>query len=358
MFVFKEDHNTSPMSAGLVQKLIESTDIEPFMKVWLINICKDTRTYDVKSTGRGYVYQQCTNVESTSLDKTGNFIMLSGITAKLKELFWPDYNPQQVKKDLKIKQRVNTDYSSKNFNETYDDYGGYGSTTAKPVRKNNTGFKNRRKSKNAVLKLLTGNTTPGNNNNNNKEGYKIIRDNRLKAQIVGLERGGAIHRQIRDVITYSLDVNKSPNIDACVRNLFNKMKSEWNWTPVFPEFNVYNLKSGTASSIDFIAYDRTTKSLCLVEVKTGYEDVFLCGSKPMKNFDLYVKENVVVSNAPLDQAKVQLVTTCIMFLEMYPYVQGVRLWVVWISKDGSKKYPVDAKTYSKMEVNIINSLKM
>jgi hypothetical protein len=344
------------MSSDLVQKLIESTDIQPSMKQWLINICKDPRTYDVKSTGRGYIYQPCTSVETASLNKGGNFIMLSGITAKLKELFWPDYNPQSVKKSLKIKQRVNVDYSSANYNETFDDYGSYGSNTR--VSKKTTGLKNRRRyGSGGVIKLLTGGGGGG-NNTNDKQQYKVVKDNRIKAQIVGLERGGTIHRQIRDVITYSLDVNKSP-VDVCVMDLFNKMKREWNWTPVFPEFNVYNLNSGTASSIDFIAYDRSVNQLCLVEVKTGYEDIFLCGSKPMKNFDLNADgTNITVKNSPLEQAMVQLVTTCIMFLEMYPYVAGVRLWVVWISKDGAKKYPVNSTTYGKMELNIMKHLNM
>jgi hypothetical protein len=89
-------------------------------------------------------------------------------------------------------------------------------------------------------------------------------------------------------------------------------------------------------------------------VKTGYNGKFTKATGPMLCFDnTSTNDNIIVNNSPLEQAILQLVTTAIMFLKMYPYVERINLWVIWMSETEITRYSVDARTYLKYQANLL-----
>src|SRR5687767_797339 len=112
------------------------------------------------------------------------------------------------------------------------------------------------------------------------------------------------------------------------------MKEEWGWVPLKAELPVYELEYGRVTAIDLIVYDTINRRITLVEVKTGYEGYFEKGEKQMKL-------GIRMSNSALNQAKIQLVTTAMMFLKMFPLVPSIKCWVVWLGVEKAvKRFPL------------------
>ena len=178
---------------------------------------------------------------------------------------------------------------------------------------------------------------------------------RNAARIMGLVRGQTIHKELKTYIqalqygSRGLHADQEmciatfkalhPNYHAAVPTIINIMKSKWNWIPVGAEMNVTD--GPWATGIDFLAIDLNDNSLILGELKTGYNDIFQLGTHPMSH-------GLAISNSPLNQAKVQLIASSILFSKMYPLITSYQMIIVHITSDGTKvkQFRVSANDYA------------
>ena len=291
----------------------------------LIIVLSDKRLDYIKNTGQGFLY----------VDDFNNVITLKGITKILRELFWPDFDFSKIKKNKKKNDAPST--------SEHDPLAIVGGKVEKSKKKNKLSFLTR---KDDFIKIY---------NIQNASAAKQINSTRLKnkvflgrgqvrSKLMGMEKGQRWHMQIDEIITFGMkhyEETKGP-IEPAVRAFFETMETDWNWVPIMGELPVYHLKSKKVTAVDLLVYDKILDRIVLVEVKTGYDDCFEKGEKQMK-------KRMGMNNSPLSQAKVQLVATAAMFLDMFP-VDPIACYIVWINTETKiERYWIEPATYQVVE---------
>jgi Holliday junction resolvase-like predicted endonuclease len=160
--------------------------------------------------------------------------------------------------------------------------------------------------------------------------------NRRTAQLLGLARGSLIHRQIAD---YAESVASGRGLQTyyakhdrrthpATQKVLEYLIQDLAWQVVgsnVPVFDPTLHFNRWATEIDLVAIDPSSDTLVLVELKTGYDANFYAATGAMKDARL------MMNNSPLNQAKIQLVATAMLFDALYPTVAdkyGMKLCVV------------------------------
>ena len=88
-----------------------------------------------------------------------------------------------------------------------------------------------------------------------------------------------------------------------------------------------------ATEIDLVALDPVSDCIILIELKTGYDGKFSEATGPMTCSTLQL------NNSPVNQAKVQLVASALLFDALYPRISrtvGLRLVVLHVESAGGQ----------------------
>lgn len=246
--------------------------------------------------------------------KTDQVVIMSGITSLLKDIFWYELNMNKLKKEMNQEKKNN------NNNDI----------TKSGIITSSGKFQSDEEIARMYalqLQLEIARQTPYLDDNEKK-----FRKNPFTAKIMGLEKGERIHDQIKKVTQFGLkgflELQGPDQCEKCVKFLFEKMDNDWSWIPLCSEFIVYDMYHRLATAIDLLVYDKQEKVITLVEIKTGYEGFFEKGTSSMKCGLGWV-------NSPLNQSKVQLIATSILFERLFPYLKDMQLYVVHIPHERS-----------------------
>lgn len=166
---------------------------------------------------------------------------------------------------------------------------------------------------------------------------KVRCANLQTARIVGLERGKLVHRQLGDYIACGAKERRfrerHPIVHPATRAVIAHLH-ERGWELVGADLPVYDpsLRANRwATEIDLVALDPNSNCIILIELKTGYDTNFGEATGPMTCSTLQM------NNSPLNQAKVQLVASALLFTALYPDISrtvGLRLVVLHVESAG------------------------
>lgn len=144
----------------------------------------------------------------------------------------------------------------------------------------------------------------------------------------GTARGTTIHTQLCDSVILSRAEFERTH-PALMRWTVGVMAwlRQQQLRPVFAEYPVTSWALGITTPVDLVCLDKTSGSVVLVELKTGYDDMFERGTGPMRApFTPYLRNSV--KHAAFLQA--WIVTQVLRFEYRLP---GVRALVVHVSGD-------------------------
>lgn len=181
---------------------------------------------------------------------------------------------------------------------------------------------------------------------------------RQTARVMGRHLGTQIHAELADYtskITKRMDVatfnTKHPKGLLSASKRATKHIKALGWKLWFAELPVYDpslSKNRWATEIDLVAYDPANKRVVLIEVKTGYNNkTFSTPSGPMTG-------KMLLNNSPLNQAKVQLVASALLFESLYIppgksiYDYGMYILHVPTSGEPVSAWPVRSTTFKKI----------
>lgn len=279
---------------------------------------------------------------------------LKGITTCLAQKYWPRFNTSKIRTKSKL-------YTLKNSSLTLANRNMNGRRIMLP--------------KASTDNMSTTETTTMNTTSANK--ITMARTNRRKkpsslqaARIIGMYRGTLIHTQLKDYTKlmafgeHGVEDKKHnyqalhsfnkihPKCHPCTVLILKTLRDDWGWIPVAAALPVYDPNHLDtciwATEIDLICVDATNENrLILIEIKTGYDTTFNHGYEPMKN-------GMKLDNSPLNQAKVQLVASSMLFSAKYAQVRNFSLYVVWCSSDSTciNRHVVSPKQYNHI-VNVL-----
>lgn len=109
---------------------------------------------------------------------------------------------------------------------------------------------------------------------------KTKKDNNSKGKSVshsyyGKIRGTIVHKQLHDYLffdkTYFNKIHTSihPWTKRIIEEIIKK-----GWIPLISEFDIFDSKANIGTSVDMICYSKKDSKIILIELKTGYKNVF------------------------------------------------------------------------------------
>lgn len=172
-----------------------------------------------------------------------------------------------------------------------------------------------------------------------KTGRAQKRTTHSRGPDLGRIRGSRIHRELEEFV--KLDMKNFTKLNKCVhpwtKSVLKFVKNN-NWLPVASEFKLFDplLRIGTA--VDLVCVTEPGK-IVLIEIKTGFEEGFFCGSKSMTG-----PLCSVMNDSPANQACLQVLLSMLIVMK-YHKVYNVEAWVVRVrgkpTADPTIRVPLD-----------------
>jgi len=177
-----------------------------------------------------------------------------------------------------------------------------------------------------IKKKITKNPS----NKKKTPGTYRVNDN-VDRRFDGILTGNKVHQQINDFVSLSNFSfrRKNGTIHPWSRVILEKI-FEYKWVPLASEFMVYDEDIGIATKIDLIclSYETGTKCLVFIELKTGYDGIFLLSYGAMaKPFSRY-------GNSYKNQASFQITCGYILAKHKYGFDAPSALCVLNYNKSG------------------------
>jgi hypothetical protein len=94
-------------------------------------------------------------------------------------------------------------------------------------------------------------------------------------QYYGKIRGSIVHTQLHDYLFYNnyFFEKKHKQLHPWSKRILEEIIKK-GWIPIISEFNVFDSKTNIGTSIDMVCYCRSKSKIILIEIKTGYKNVF------------------------------------------------------------------------------------
>jgi hypothetical protein len=153
-----------------------------------------------------------------------------------------------------------------------------------------------------------------------------------KNKFDGIMTGDLVHGQITTY--FNSDFNRFKKIHPVIHEWTKRILSsltEWDWIPIVSEFPCFNRIIGVASRTDFICAGKHGK-IIFIELKTGYDDTFLCSSGKMNLMPSW-------GDCPKNQAMLQCTFSMLMTTEEHLEIRDkCECWVIRVGDTGTDRY--------------------
>lgn len=174
--------------------------------------------------------------------------------------------------------------------------------------------------------------------------YTIGRTMDVRSPTEGRRRGTEFHEELKEYTLkrhssdaeyerYTNDCKKNPLLDITYMAL--KYLGWSDLVPIFAELCVGSKEDELATAIDLVCTNKKNE-VCLVEVKSGFSDVFEDGRLPM-NW-LVNRKGHQILDSPLNQASVQLAVSSVLFERTFS-IPVDKHYVLNVSAAGASLYP-------------------
>lgn len=167
----------------------------------------------------------------------------------------------------------------------------------------------------------------------------------------GLKRGTTVHRELK---TYADMMRASDEeYERYKEKCMKKPLTEWSLMVIkalegdpsklqlhikFSELCVGDRENGLATAIDLVCLDQNG-GWRLVELKTGYAHAFISSCGHMLRLG-----DKVISDCPLNQAKIQLAISAVLFQKTFPDIPISGYHILNVNRTGTHMYHVDNST--------------
>jgi hypothetical protein len=248
-----------------------------------------------------------TGIESKPITLT-----LKGITEVLKQVFWPDY----VRVSSAVLAKVRGKRRPRGSN----------STALNPESSLQLSAQEKQQRKSFKQRIREG-LALGTRVHHELHVYSSI----MNFSVHGISKNkNARYNAVLDALSVN---GKQTGIHPCTHAIIQALETELKWNLLAAEWCVGDVSSTFqhATQIDLIACRADQPhTLILIEVKTGYNNgAFYQASGVMKTMPASSPSAPVISNAPVNQAKMQLVFGAAMFCATYNIKwKNVELYVV------------------------------
>lgn len=91
----------------------------------------------------------------------------------------------------------------------------------------------------------------------------------------GKIRGSIVHTQLHDFLFYNKEFfyKKHYNLHPWAKRILEEIVKK-GWMPIVSEFDIFDKKVNIGTSVDMVCYCIKTAKIILIEIKTGYKNVF------------------------------------------------------------------------------------
>lgn len=148
---------------------------------------------------------------------------------------------------------------------------------------------------------------------------KKRQEGRPRGRFAGLVNGCDTHNQMKSLVLYDARTFRKMHkqVNPYTTRLMQAIVSLRHWTPLLPEFDLFDARLGIGTSVDLIGVDRSG-DLILMEFKTGYSDYW-------HTRDGYMHGALAgLANTPCNRACVQVAVSALILQNAYD-VPGARM---------------------------------